>query len=297
MKVGVIGGGAIGLLFAAYLGKKYDVTLYVKRSVQENIINSKGIILKAGDSCTTTFTKASTEYGDMYNYDLIIVAVKQYHLQGLEEDIKKIPSRVPLLFLQNGIGHLKLLDKLAHEHIFVGTVEHGSRKISDHEVAHKGKGKTNTAVFRGSGDLLRKLSEKSEDFPVRFEQDYELMLLEKLAVNAVINPLTAILGIQNGRLFEIDEYEALAEAVFGEILLLYPRLESVLGMDDIKAIGYSTRENTSSMLADIKANRCTEIEAILGAVIEKADHTNIQLSVIPVLYRMVKGMDYERRKE
>ncbi|WP_113929799.1 2-dehydropantoate 2-reductase [Bacillus sp. P14.5] len=297
MKVGVIGGGSIGLLFAAYLGKIFEVTLYVKRQEQEDTLNRKGITLLEGGTSTSTYLKASADLEDLGVQNLIIIAVKQYHLEDLYEDLTKIPPGIPLLFLQNGIGHLKILESLPHEHIYVGTVEHGSLKESDHVVAHKGKGKTNTAVYRGNIDLLKELSRNSRDFPLEVQQDYEVMLLEKLAVNAVINPLTAVLGVKNGRLFEIAEYEALAKEVFNEIILLYPKLKGVLGFEEIKAIAYRTRENTSSMLADIKAKRRTEVEAILGVVIEEADHSRTPLSVIPVLYQMVKGMDHDRRKE
>ncbi|TYR77622.1 2-dehydropantoate 2-reductase [Rossellomorea vietnamensis] len=297
MRVGIIGGGAIGLLFAAYLGKNNDVTLYVKRQEQAEAINNKGITLHEGDSCASTFIRASSKMKNMTEQDLIIVAVKQYHLDDLYEVLKNIPSGISLLFLQNGIGHLKLLDKLPHEQIYVGTVEHGSLKESDHAVAHKGKGRTNAAVYRGSGKRLMELSRCSGDFPVEMQPDYEVMLLEKLAVNAVINPLTAVLGVRNGRLLEITEYEALAKAVFEEILLIYPKLNGVIGFDEIKAIACRTGENTSSMLADISAKRQTEIEAILGAALEKAEHCGIPLSVMPVLYKMVKGIDHERRKE
>ncbi|TYS16382.1 2-dehydropantoate 2-reductase [Rossellomorea vietnamensis] len=297
MRVGIIGGGAIGLLFAAYLGKNNDVTLYVKRLEQAETLNNKGITLREGDSCAATFIRASAEMKNMTEQDLIIVAVKQYHLNDLYEVLKNIPSGVSLLFLQNGIGHLKLLDKLPHEHIYVGTVEHGALKESDQAVAHKGKGRTNAAVYRGNGERLMELSRSSVDFPIEMQPDYEVMLLEKLAVNAVINPLTAVLGVRNGRLLEITEYEALAKAVFEEILLLYPKLNGVIGFDEIKTIACRTGENTSSMLADISAKRPTEIEAILGAALEKAEQCEMRLSVIPVLYKMVKGMDHEGRKE
>ena len=49
------------------------------------------------------------------------------------------------------------------------------------------------------------------------EEDYENMLLKKLVVNAVINPLTAILGIKNGELIENPHYFELVKMIFCEI--------------------------------------------------------------------------------
>ncbi|WP_421384452.1 2-dehydropantoate 2-reductase [Bacillus salacetis] len=296
MKVGVIGGGAIGMLYAAYLGKNLDVTLYVRRSEQKNLINNIGIILQHQDTSETISIKAVEDYGDLPEQDLIIIAVKQYHLSELIKTLNKIPPDCPLLFLQNGIGHMKLLEQLSHANLYVGTVEHGALKLSDNEVAHKGKGKTNAAVFRGNGKMLSKLSRANIDFPVIIQSDYDLVLLEKLAVNAVINPLTAVLGIQNGRLVENEHFEHLAQSIFDEILLLYPRLNSIIDFEDIKEIASNTRGNTSSMLADLQTKRETEVEAILGAMLEEARSNDVSLSIIPVLYEMVKGLDKERRK-
>jgi 2-dehydropantoate 2-reductase len=296
MKVGVIGGGAIGMLFSAYLGKHFDINLYVKRPEQREVINSTGIILHHEDSLETVQIKAVGDFGDLSENDLIIIAVKQYHLASLSGTLWKIPQDTPLLFLQNGIGHLKLLEQLPHSHLFVGTVEHGALKVADNEVAHKGKGKTNAAVFRGNDKMLRELSQSCIDFPFHIQPDYELMLLEKLAVNAVINPLSAVLGVRNGQLVESDDFKDLAQSVFNEIIVLYPRLNSIIDFNDIKAIASNTSGNTSSMLADLQTNRQTEIEAILGAVIEEAKVNDVSLSIIPILYKMVKGLDKERRK-
>lgn len=296
MKVGVIGGGAIGLLFAANLGKKHDVTLFVKSPEQQDSINSTGIILRHPHTYETVMIKAVTDYEYLSTNDLIIIAVKQYHLSALHETLNNIPVDTPLLFLQNGIGHLALLEKLPHLHLYVGTVEHGALRLAKNEVSHKGKGKTNVAIYRGSGQVLERLSQESIDFPVRVQPEYEIMLFEKLAVNAVINPLTAVLGVRNGRLIDNEEFKSLAESVFDDITRLYPRFSHVIDFKEIVTIAYNTRENTSSMLADLQAKRQTEIEAILGVMVDEAKRQNISLSIISTLYKMVKGLDKEGRK-
>ncbi|WP_456271632.1 2-dehydropantoate 2-reductase [Bacillus sp. AK031] len=294
MKIGIIGGGAVGLLFAANLGKEFDVTLYVKRKEQEAVINNQGVSLKSASIQYPVSVKASINFEGIAENDLIIIAVKQYHLIGLKDTIKNIPHEIPLLFLQNGIGHLEMLKGLLNHHIYVGTVEHGSIKYNDNTVVHMGKGKTNAAVFRGNSEPLTMLMYRSSDFPFQLKPDYEIMLLEKLAVNAVINPLTAVLRVKNGQLVKNADFLSLAQSVFKEILLLFPQLKSVISFEDIKAIGSNTRGNTSSMLADIKAKRETEIDAILGVLVEKGKKEHLPLTLIPALYKMVKGLDNER---
>jgi 2-dehydropantoate 2-reductase len=295
MKIGIIGGGAVGLLFAANLAEEFDVTLYVKRKEQETIINSQGISLRKNDSIQISVAvKASIDFEGIADNDLIIFAVKQYHLPGIYSAIKELPHEIPLFFLQNGIGHLEMLKGLPNHHLYVGTVEHGSLKYNDNTVVHTGKGKTNAAVFRGNSIPIQLLMHQSSHFPFQLKPDYEIMLLEKLAVNAVINPLTAVLRVKNGQLIANTDFLGLAESVFKEFILLFPQLKSIITFEDIKAIASNTYGNTSSMLADIKAGRKTEIDAILGVLAEKAKEEHLPVFLIPSLYKMVKGLDSER---
>ena len=46
MKIGIIGGGSIGLLFAFYLSKQYPVCLYVRTKEQLDVIKSDGLCLE-----------------------------------------------------------------------------------------------------------------------------------------------------------------------------------------------------------------------------------------------------------
>jgi 2-dehydropantoate 2-reductase len=43
LRIGVIGGGAIGLLISAYLASKHHLTVYTKREDQKQKINKHGI--------------------------------------------------------------------------------------------------------------------------------------------------------------------------------------------------------------------------------------------------------------
>ncbi|MDQ7861305.1 2-dehydropantoate 2-reductase N-terminal domain-containing protein [Peribacillus frigoritolerans] len=42
MRIGIIGGGAIGLLFASHLSEKHNVTLYTHTADQASIIQRDG---------------------------------------------------------------------------------------------------------------------------------------------------------------------------------------------------------------------------------------------------------------
>ncbi|KAH7144570.1 ketopantoate reductase PanE/ApbA C terminal-domain-containing protein [Dactylonectria estremocensis] len=133
-----------------------------------------------------------------------------------------------------------------------------------------------------------------------------ILQLEKLVVNSVINPLTAILGCKNGALFTgsdgvlagvIDQlvgeasqvlqllvsHESSADIIRDIPASRYPesRLDlSPHGLCDrfsqprlkdmVYRVGDKVRENTSSMLQDVRAGRSTEIRDFNGWLVEIA---------------------------
>ncbi|GKT46752.1 ketoisovalerate reductase [Colletotrichum spaethianum] len=148
-----------------------------------------------------------------------------------------------------------------------------------------------------------------------------ILQLEKLVVNSIINPLTAILRCKNGELF-LEKKGVLAELI--NVLLLEASnvlqalikdestdtiLQPVLGeaisikkpeldrkhthqrrdlltrfsqpqlKEMLYSVGSKVRENTSSMLQDVRAGKQTEINEFNGWLIETAGYLNGDLDI------------------
>ena len=58
MKIGIFGGGALGLLFAGYLGRLFDVTLIVRRDSQVSSLLTNGVTIHRDGSTINTKVKA-----------------------------------------------------------------------------------------------------------------------------------------------------------------------------------------------------------------------------------------------
>ncbi|WP_040204839.1 2-dehydropantoate 2-reductase [Neobacillus jeddahensis] len=292
MKVGIIGAGSIGLLYAAYISKIYDVIIYTKTSKQAAEINETGILLLKGTEKRTSFVKALpiTEWKGVE--DLTIVAVKQYQLPLIIEKINRLSAIPNLLFLQNGMGHLKLLKEIKRTNVYVGSIEHGALKENSFTVSHNGEGVTNVAVFSGDELFLRQFATKiSNEFPIVVQRDYYGMLVNKLMVNAVINPLTAILQVKNGDLIENTSYFHVVKQIFTEISYILNLDQPEEKIQVVVDICKKTANNRSSMLKDIEANRKTEVDAILGFLLDEAILQGKKAPQIENLYYMVKGKE------
>ena len=293
MKIGIIGGGSIGLLYAYYLNQSFSVTIYTRTTDQADIINSEGLWLdKPAQEKQHTFVKAAVIDDWDQTCDLTIITVKQYQLPSVIEKISMpTDTHGGLLFLQNGMGHIKTLKSLANYDIYVGSVEHGAYRESANSVHHNGDGVTRLALLKGDITPLKNFAERiSSKFPVKIESDFYKMLVNKLIVNAVINPLTAVLKVPNGELINNPHYYDVLEAIFSELIDILNLENKNEYLQHIIGICEKTAQNRSSMLKDIEQNQETEIDAILGFLMEEAQGRGIHAPLITTFYSLIKGM-------
>jgi 2-dehydropantoate 2-reductase len=295
MKIGIIGGGSIGLLFSYYLSKDNDVSIYTRTREQADLINEHGLRLIRGGVGQDPFEVTAAPIKEWKgNDELTVVAVKQYQLDGLISDIKD-KATGSILFLQNGYGHIKLLSELESAEIYVGSVEHGAVRKNGFTVQHNGLGVTRTAVFKGEDDLLRELSTIAPSgFPFILEPDFKEMLIKKLVVNSVINPLTAILKVKNGELIHNPYYFEIFKEMFDECAYVLDLPNREQYFQNLMTVCEKTANNHSSMYKDIENGRQTEVDAILGYLLELSRSRNIKAPLIHNYYHCIKGKERER---
>ncbi len=297
MKIGIIGGGSIGLLFAFYLNKYHDITIYVRSDEQAERLNSHGLIFEKDKIMIKEKIKSQVFSSWTGEEHLTIVAVKQYQLHNVLRELKaaKTEKDSSFLFVQNGMGHLKWLNELESENIFVGSVEHGALKVNGNHVIHTGEGKTKIALFQGENiSNLKWIAQPAIGaFPFVFEEDYYGMLLQKLIINAVINPLTAILSVPNGELIENQHYYQVFEKMFLEVSSVLTITNKNKVFSQLEEVCKKTAANRSSMLKDLDEKRQTEVDAILGYVLEKGREKAINTPLTTSFYYLIKGKEYE----
>lgn len=256
MNVGIIGAGAIGLLLASYLSEEHAVTLYVRQEQEEE----RPIIRDGQASRLVRIRKIDR----LESEDLVFVATKSYDIKSVIPFLKRLTC--PVMFLQNGMDHLKW--KVQLPHVLFGVVEHGAMRTAPFEVQHTGKGR-----IRYGNQEVANLSSKQLCF--EFESDMETVLLTKLFINVVINPVTAYYGVENGSLLEMP-YREEARQLFDEMRTIFPHHD--ITYSEIERIMKNTSKNRSSMLRDFEYGRRTEVEPILGYALRQATTATPRLS-------------------
>ena len=297
MRIGIIGGGSIGLLFAYYLSQSFSVNLYTRTGNQAEKLNHDGVYLKEQEEMFRGRVVASPIEKWSGQEDFTIITVKQYQLNNVLARMSSPSVRKgPLLFLQNGMGHLDAISLLTNKEIYVGSVEHGALRINENTVSHNGVGVTKVASYRGDSECLRSfLSLSPRVFPFVYEENYYQMLIRKLLVNAMINPLTAILQVKNGQLVENSEYLHTLTQLFNElaeVLKLENRQDS---WQHVLTVCRNTAQNQSSMLKDLLNHQKTEVDAILGYLLKEAEKTGCSTPLMRAFYHLIKGKEHEGR--
>ncbi|WP_002146025.1 2-dehydropantoate 2-reductase [Bacillus cereus] len=292
MKIGIVGPGAIGLLYTFYLQKSnQDVTLFTRNAKQAEELNLTGVTcIRNGERETVFPSILPIESMLDKQLDYTFIAVKQYHITDI---LPFMQGESSLIFLQNGMSHLQVMQKIGNERIAVGIVEHGAKKEDGHTVHHTGIGVTKFGVVRGQSSCFKKVFNcfPCDYFPIQIEDDWKGIMRNKLVVNVCINPLTALLRVENGELISNPFFYQMMEQVFQEVAFLVKEEDKEMVWQMVCQVCEKTSHNTSSMLADVRANRQTEVNAIVGYVLEEAKEQQQSVPTLQFLFNVIKGME------
>lgn len=318
-KLLVIGGGSVGLLASAKLALSgADVTLLVRTEHQAEAIRVNGLRLSEDEDgfsvmlpCVSyeRLDSPETAAAHVGPADYVLLAVKQQHLVSslIEYAVSLAGSDGRLLCFQNGIGHVEALSAyIAVNRIDIAVTTEGAHRLSAFHVAHTGRGITRIGC--ADGDSLEAAGENAQKMirsamnlagfeTVLSKQVVEIMW-NKLLLNAVINPLTALLRLRNGELPASAHGRDLMRLLLQEGAAA-AAASGIQTRDDLWGqlieVCERTADNESSMLQDITRGRTTEIEWINGALVRAAQKRGVPVPGHEMILKLVKAAEAARR--
>lgn len=281
MKIIVVGAGAMGSLFGGHLSRAgHDVTLVTPWEDHVRKIQDTGLFITGAGEEVRVWPKALTQVPKEGPFDLLLVFVKAYRTQVAIRAARHLVSeRTAVLTLQNGLGNVDiLLEELGGRGgVLGGTTAQGAKVEEPGHIFRGGTGPTHIAPVK-DGEVGRQRAAEvaqilsSAGFPTDAQDDPVPLIWRKVAVNVLINPLTALLGIPNGKLVECSDLFPVMDAIVHETSAV-ARAEGIILPDDLREKAFEvasrTAVNRSSMLQDLDRRRPTEILSLNGAVAEK----------------------------
>ncbi|WMC09765.1 2-dehydropantoate 2-reductase [Oceanimonas pelagia] len=287
----ILGAGALGCTFAALLkARQQPVSLLLSERHRGHFHPAFEFIgLNERRRLVSTHPRFAEQAAGI---DCLLVMTKAYQVLPALTGLRGLPADTPILLLHNGMGVAEVVTRVfPHNPLLAGVTSHGALKEGPWQVRHTGKGET----------WLGPVNERGKDFAhlqpllatalghAEWSEDILSRQHRKLAINAVINPLTACHDIRNGQLHEprfADVLAQLSEEVHGVMTRLGETDTLAQFRRRLNSVIELTATNYSSMHQDLAHGRPTEIDYITGYVLQHAG--DLPVPVCRQLYHEVK---------
>ena len=313
----IYGAGAIGSFLGYLLSeipgknaidrKRIENVALLGRAGHINAIKEQGLHVDLGEKREVLFFRdCFSSLDELKASDchprLVIICVKSYSLPDLSWELKDsglLEERLKesiFILLMNGMGNREIFLKSGLEpaRLQEGITSLGVLLAGEGRVELKGRGKT---VFEyGLGREERRFLEErfsGKGFEIEFSPDFRRAQFLKLLINAAINPITALTHRQNGVILSPDLKSTVQKVVAEAVSVAAADGLSISeeeALELVLSVAEKTAANTSSMLQDVLRGRETEIEAINGYIVRRAEEHGIAAPVNETLYGMVKAV-------
>jgi len=296
-----LGAGAIGCLWAAWLScLRVPLVVLLRDDDACARYHAADGISVTENGCTRRFRPhcEPVSFGGTL-IQRLLVTTKSWQTEAAFAPLAgRLAPGAWVILLQNGMGQEDKLRALAPLANFaLGTTTDGAWRLANWQVHLAGHGETligpvepaHCAMLTEDCCALRDANPR-----VTFTAEIRAQLWRKLAVNCVINPLTAIHGCLNGDILRQPECQRLLPDLCDELATIAKARGQPLDTPEllqlVYAVATATRANRSSMLQDVLAGCRTEIEEINGYICRTGRELGIATPLNDAMLHRVRAL-------
>lgn len=304
MKILVLGAGGIGGYFGGRLAAAGADVTFLVRPRRAGQLKQDGLVIKSphGDLRRPVATVLAEQLRP--GYDLVLLTCKAYDLVSAIEALgPAIDARTTLLPTLNGISHLDVLkEKFGEGRVLGGLAQIAVTLTTEGEIQHLSE--FHTLAF---GELSGRHSPRCEEFArlctkanfsSRLSGAIQLELWEKFVFLCTLAGMTCLMRASVGAITHSDDGETLMREMLEECRKVAtasghePRPEVLaryVGLLTDRKSGF-----TASMLRDIEHGGATEGDHIVGDMLRRARHLNIDAPLLRVAFCHLQAYDQGR---
>ena len=304
MKIAVLGAGAMGGLYSAYLSRHNEVTVIDVNAQVVEKINEDGLEVQEPDGPSQVYhphAVLSTE--GMAPVDLIVVFVKaMFSESALNNNRGIIGPETYLMTLQNGSGHEDMLGKFVpEEHIIIGTTQHNASVAGFGVTKHGGSGMTHMGCVTGDVTRLQKFADAFTacGLDADVSDGVQKMIWNKMFTNVSASALTGALQVPLG-FISADEH---AWKLCCQLIREAVDVAAALGMDfdydekvaEVKAVCDKSPNGLTSIYADLRDGRRSEVDTISGSIVRAGVKAGVPTPSHRFLVDLIHAMENRPR--
>jgi len=303
MKITVIGAGAMGSLYGGYLSTKHDVLLVDTDKSKVEALNQTGLVITEPDGSIKAYPiNAASETKNIEAQDLVIIFVKALFTESaLKSNLSLFGPETYVLSLQNGAGHQDVLMKYVNkDHVIIGTTQHNAAFLSPGAIRHGGQGITCIGNLTGETESLEKFKNAFEEcgFPVELSDNIGKLIWHKLFTNVTLSALTGVLQVPMGYITQDTNSWAMAKTLLKEAVAVAKadghEFDEALILEEIEAVSKKSPDGQTSIFADLRDGRRTEVDTISGFIVKTAEQKGVS-APSPFLVNMVHAMENKNK--
>jgi 2-dehydropantoate 2-reductase len=287
----VLGGGAIGSVYAAKLAARHDVTL-IAREAHVNAIRRDGLRVTGREQLTPAL-RAETDVHAIAPGTLVLLTTKvNDSRRAIAPLVDKLRDDTVILCVQNGLGSEDIVKAEVGGRCLVlrAVTQFGAVFQQPGVIDYTAAGATLLEPSARSASIAALLSGSGLDG--RVSDNIKVEIWRKLIFNCVINPITAIIasevrGIADPRLDPVKQHvvdECLAVARTDGVtfdIAFVPAIAEIFG----------AARTIASMRQDLMKGKATEIDHMNGAVVALGRRFGIACPVNAALVALIKTME------
>jgi 2-dehydropantoate 2-reductase len=318
MRIGILGAGAIGGFLGARLARQGADVVLVARGPHLAAMREHGLRLIEPNGESAVHVEATDDLSALRTADAVFVTLKAHSLPAVADALAANlgPSTV-VVSAQNGIPwwyfqrhggelegiHLRTVDpggevaRAIDPRNVIGCVVYAATSLEGPgAVVHVEGERFSLGELDGSrSDRIVALSEALTaaglKAPIQPRIRHELWF--KLLGNAVFNPISALTRATLGEIATSPLVAGLVRAAMAEVVDVAGRLGVEFDLTIEQRIRGAARVggHKTSMLQDIEAGRPTEIDPMVGAVVELGERLHVDVPHLETLYSCVKLLE------
>jgi len=304
MRILVVGAGAIGSLFGAYLSRTNDVVL-LGRSYHMSAIEQQGLRISGKTTMHCRLPAVDAVQKISEPPDIILLTVKSYDTENAMKQIHHlVHDETMVISLQNGLGNIETMERIIQkQQILAGVTTHGVIFSKPGEIIHSGQGHTLLGELTcARSPRLQKIVQLFNEAGIETDASDNIIreLWVKAIINSSINPITAFFQCKNGYLLQNAVLENIVEQVREESTCIALKAGMPLKSNEVirrmKEVIHETAENYSSMAQSVQQGKRTEIDSINGYLMTIGKRhgikTPLNSMLVDLIYSITKDHEF-----